>query len=183
MDRFLQRVRIQTPEEHAELHLQVGRQLSDFVEEDAASVGDFKLAFLLCDCRSEGALLVPKQFRFRQLTLEYSTVHHDEGCVRPRTVAVDGMRNQFLPVPLSPANKNCGIGRRHADDEIVNFLDRVAVADQLRLSSISAWSRRFSFVNHSTCLAFSSASPALPLLQSAIAGEIRQKRLEASAVK
>ena len=66
-----------------ELRLQVRAHFRDFVEENRAFVGQFKLARLASHGAREGSLFESKQFRLKQFSRQRCAVHLDKWLVAP----------------------------------------------------------------------------------------------------
>ena len=84
---------LQDPEQ---LHLQVGGQIADLVEEQAPAVGQLEAALAGGDGAGEGALLVTEQLGLEQALGERGAVDLDERPRRPRARVVDRLGDQLL---------------------------------------------------------------------------------------
>ena len=77
-------------------HLSLGRKISDFVEEERASICQFKPTQALLSGAGEGPLLMAEQLRSDQVTRDCRAVHAHE-CARASVrSSVDGARNKLF---------------------------------------------------------------------------------------
>ena len=79
-----------------QLDLRVERQLTDFVEEDRAAVGDLEPADALLDRTGERALDVPEQLALDQSRCDRAAVDLDQRPIASPAAAVHRAREQFL---------------------------------------------------------------------------------------
>jgi len=76
--------------------------VSQFVEEDGAAVGQRQQARSCLRRAGERAARVAEQLALDQVGIEGGDVDGQEGTIAASAVAMDGAGNEFLPVPLSP---------------------------------------------------------------------------------
>jgi len=77
-------------------HLQVGRHVADFVQEQRAAFRLLEAAATLSLRAGEGAALVPEQLRFQQVFRNRRRVDRDERPGRARAVPMERARDEFL---------------------------------------------------------------------------------------
>ena len=65
-------------------------------------VGELELAGLVLDGAGEGAALEAEELGLEQLRRQRRAIDLDERALAARRRGMDGARDQFLPVPLSP---------------------------------------------------------------------------------
>src|SRR5260370_11762299 len=90
-------------------NLGLGWKLSDFVEEDRASICQLKPTQALLSRAREGALLIAEQLRGDQVTGYGCAVYADEGTARPLGAPVNGACNQLLACSRFTRDENRGI--------------------------------------------------------------------------
>src|ERR1700728_1145164 len=86
--------------------LQFGRDISDFVEEDGATIGQLELPFGLSSSSRESSFFVTEQFAFQQSLSQRCAADGNEWLVRPATGEVNSPRNQFFTRPAFSSNQN-----------------------------------------------------------------------------
>src|SRR5260370_17532662 len=99
-----------------QLCLQVRAHFRDFIEENRALVGHFKLAGLAAHRAREGALLKAEKLRFQKFSRQRSTIYFHERLISTLRAQVNHSRNNFLPYPTLATNKNWHIHRRDLQD-------------------------------------------------------------------
>src|ERR1700692_2672534 len=114
-----------------ECNLSVQRQLCDFVEENGASVRQFKSTEAALHRPGERALLVAKEFGSNQRWGKRCAVHAHEGALRTTRSLVDGAGDQFLTSSTLSTNKNARIGGSNFHYPRKHFLQRRRGADDL----------------------------------------------------
>ena len=83
--------------QHAQqVHLQLGRDVADLVEENRAAVGHLELAALLLAGAGEGAFFVAEQLAFEQRLGQRRAGDRHERLLRAVAGIVDGARDQLL---------------------------------------------------------------------------------------
>src|SRR5213594_370725 len=118
--------------EHAqELHLELGPQCADLVEEHGAPLRQLELPQLPPVGAGERALLVAEQIGLDERLGDGGRVDGDEGPVTPRALMVDGPRDQLLAGSALAGDQDGG--RRPGDlrDQAVELLDRGMPTDDL----------------------------------------------------
>ena len=95
-----------------QLRLQLERDITDFVKEQRALVGQFKPADLGGDGAGERASLVTEQLALQQAGGNGCAVHFDERPLSAPAQVVDRACNEFFARAGLSLNQNSGIGRR-----------------------------------------------------------------------
>ena len=116
-------------EDAQELHLDVGGELADLVQEQRAPVGQLEAADLRPGRPGEGALLVAEQLALDEGRRQGRAVDLDEGPVPARAPVVDGVGQQLLAgARLAEEQHRAGRGR-HLGDLREDLEDGRALAD------------------------------------------------------
>src|SRR5438874_605576 len=76
--------------------LQVERDLSHFIEEHRAAIGELEAADALTDSAGEGALLMPEQLALEKAARNRGAVQFHERVVAPGAQLVDGAGDELL---------------------------------------------------------------------------------------
>jgi len=92
-------------EDAQELHLRPGGKLADLVEEHRSTGCQLQPALLCLERSRECASLVSEEFALQEILGDRPTVDHHERPSGPRTVAVDGARDELLPRPGLPVTR------------------------------------------------------------------------------
>jgi len=96
-----------------ELGLKFKGQLSDFVQEERASISYLEAAAFGSDRASKSAPFVPKQFALQQRRRYRCTVNRDETVPPTRAGLVNGLSDLFLAGAGLTLNENRAIGGRY----------------------------------------------------------------------
>src|SRR4051812_17233434 len=80
--------------EQSRLHCD--RHLSDFVEENCATLGDFQFALLSAHGAGERAFLMPEQLTFEQRVRQSRAIDRHEWLLGSRAVCMNRVRRQLL---------------------------------------------------------------------------------------
>ncbi len=92
-------------EDPQECDLRVGRNVADFIQEDGASIRQFKAPRAPLHRSGEGALLMTEQFRGDQSRRQCRAVHTDEGAAGSMRIAC-GRRVRSIPCPCPSRRKS-----------------------------------------------------------------------------
>ncbi len=113
--------------QHAQqLHLQLGRHLSDLVQEQTAAVGGAERAFL----RLGGVAAAAEQLDFEGFFFQGAAIDDHEGRRAPRARLVDRARNEFLAGAALARDQHAGVGARdHVRQRQLFFQQRGARHD------------------------------------------------------
>ena len=79
-----------------QLGLKVKRHLTDFVKKNGAAVGEFELAYFVCDRTGKGALRMAEEFTFQQSLRDSSAVDGDKWLVASMAGIMDVACKLFL---------------------------------------------------------------------------------------
>src|SRR5215472_3554597 len=79
-----------------ELYLHLGIKVANFIQEESAAVGHFKVADLLGIGSAESPFLVAKKFTFDKVFGDRGAVHVDPRLVAAQGMAMDGARNHLF---------------------------------------------------------------------------------------
>src|SRR5262249_32969525 len=112
-----------------QLRLKFRRDVTNFVQEESALICRFKPADPMRDGTGKCALLVAKQFAFKQPSRYRGAVHFDEWLVFPRTKLVNGSRNKLLSRTGFAENNYAGIHWGHYCHLSQDLPQRSALAD------------------------------------------------------
>src|SRR5262249_18587161 len=96
-----------------ELGLQLEGEITDFVQEKRAPVGQFKAPDTLRERPCESAFFVPEEFAFQEARRDGAAVERDKGVRTPRAEVVRGAGQQFLARAGLALEEHSGIGRRY----------------------------------------------------------------------
>src|SRR6266446_8474228 len=99
-----------------QLCLQVRAHFRDFIQEDRALVGHFKLSWFSAHRARECALLESEKLRFQKFAWQRSAIHLHKRLVAPLRAQMDHSRYYFLANTALAANKNGHIHRRDLQD-------------------------------------------------------------------
>ena len=114
-----------------QLHLDIQRQLADFVEEDRAVVRQLEASVLLLHRAGERTALVSEQLAFGQARRKRAAVHLHHHAVAAATEAVKGSRDQLLAGAGLAEEQHRGIGVRDALDRAEHLPHRRRLSDDL----------------------------------------------------
>jgi len=96
----------------------VDGDLGDFIEQQGAAVGEFKLSFLALDGPGESTLFMAEQFTFEQPLRQRGAVEGDERPVSPVAVLVDVASEHFLAGTAFTLNEDSGAGGGNLSDHL-----------------------------------------------------------------
>src|SRR6266496_183525 len=99
-----------------QLNLSLQRQLTHFVQEDCASVGELEAADVPPKGTGESTLHMPKEFALYQTRRDGTTVYLYQRTILTRAPVVNGPRDEFLPSPCLSINEHTGVGGRDLVD-------------------------------------------------------------------
>jgi hypothetical protein len=99
-----------------ELGLKVGREFTDFVEENGAAFGHFETTGLAGDGTGEGAAFVAEQLGLKKVFGQGGAVDDDKGLVFALAVLVNGLGDELLASAGLAADEDGGIGLGNATD-------------------------------------------------------------------
>ena len=118
--------------QHAEqLDLHVERQLTDFVEEQRAAIGQFEASDPAIERAGERTSDMSEQLALDQPCRDRAAVDFHERMLVTRAAAVDGARHQFLAGAGFAEDQDRRVGRRDAIDRAQRRQESGAVADNL----------------------------------------------------
>src|SRR5207247_752541 len=124
--------------QHAqELHLDVGRDLGDLVEEERAAVGALEAAGARRDGARERALLVAEELALEDALGEGLHVDGDERAADAVAPVVEQAGNELLARAALALDQHRGAARRHAADERQELAAPRALGDH-RLGRVAA---------------------------------------------
>jgi hypothetical protein len=129
---------LQILEDPQELRLQLGRDLSDFVEEDRPLIGELEAAHPLGDGSGEGPLLVSEQLAFEEPGGDGGAVDLHERSIAPSAQAVNRARHQLLPGAGLALDENRRVGRCDGLDQLENSFELRALADDFLEALLAA---------------------------------------------
>ena len=96
--------------------LQVRAHFRDFVQEDCALIGHFKLSWFAAHRARERALLEPEKLRFQKFAWQGRAIHLHKRLVAPLRAQMNHSRNNFFAHAALPTNKNGHIDGRDLQD-------------------------------------------------------------------
>jgi len=132
-----------------ELGLKVGREFTDFVEENGAAFGQFETTGLAGDGAGESAAFVAEQLGLKKVFGQGGAVDDDKGLVFALAVMVNGLGDEFLAGAGLAADEDGGIGLGYTTDHDEDVehgttdADETAGAGGMRRSRISAKADHF----------------------------------------
>src|SRR5437867_2325127 len=119
--------------DHAkELRLRLERNVADFVEEDAALVGEVEKALFGIYRTGKGALHMAEERRLQQIGRQIAGVDGHERAIGPRGMGVNGAGNELFPRAAFALNENRRPARRRLDDQIEYLPHSGTAADDVR---------------------------------------------------
>src|SRR5260370_34052591 len=110
-------------------------QLADFIEENAASFGNFEKAFLVVDGAGERAFLMAEEFAFEERFGQRGTIKGEKQTVSARAVLVDSAGGKLLAGPAFAIDQHGGFAGSDALDESVDLLHARAVTGHIVLQA------------------------------------------------
>ncbi len=113
------------------LRLQLHRHLTDFIEEQSATIGIDKLTITIANGPCEGSLNVTKQFTFQKVGWNGRTVDSHKGMFATRSTLVNSFCNQFFAGTTFACNQDTRLGRRNPPDKIENLLHAIRTANHV----------------------------------------------------
>src|SRR5262249_48954931 len=118
--------------EHAqELHLHLGRELADLVEEDRPAVRELEAARPALGRTGECSALVTEELALDQPARQRGAVDLDERPAAARAPRVDRARDQLLSAAGLAEDEDRGVRRRHQIDLLEGVRQRAALPDDL----------------------------------------------------
>ncbi len=105
-----------------EAGLSVSGHITDFVQEQGATVGLFEPALASGASAGEGTLFVAEEFGFNQVFGNCSHVQGNEGMVRPGAVVVQRLGHQFLTRAAFAVDEDRDVGVRKPANSPEDFL-------------------------------------------------------------
>ena len=109
--------------QHAQqLHLQIGRHLGDFVEEERAAVGAFEHAAMPPVGAGEAPAFVAEELALHQGGGDRAAVDRDEAVPAPTAQIVEGPRHQLLARPRLTRDQDRRARRRDPRNQLVDLL-------------------------------------------------------------
>src|SRR3954468_4442962 len=123
-------------EDAEELRLQIKRQFANLVEEERSFLRLLEAAGASRGRARVGALLRPEQLALEELRWNRGAVHRHEAALATRR-QVERARHALLAGARLALDEDEGIGRPDAGDDLAQFRDRGALADQV------SWLRQF----------------------------------------
>ena len=103
-----------------QLHLHVQRQVTNFVQKNGTAVGQFKTPNAVGHGAGKGAFAMTKQFAFQQIFGNGCTIDGHKISAATVGLIVQGTRHQLFARSALTRNEHCGIGRRHALNQMPN---------------------------------------------------------------
>src|SRR6185436_7362276 len=113
------------------LRLSFNRNISDFIEEDRAAVGDFEIPFSRRDSAGKRATNMAEEFRFEQFGRKIRGVHGDERLVRAQALVMNRARDQLFAGAALSGDQHGASGRRDLFYERKYFTHLLAASDDL----------------------------------------------------
>ena len=101
--------------------LEIAIELSDLVQKERASVGDFYQSWPVLPGPGERAFLVAKQFTLEEARGNGGTVQFDKWRLPPVGAEVQKASDKFLAGPALALNKHGKIGGEHTIDPLSDF--------------------------------------------------------------
>src|SRR5207302_5001740 len=99
-------------------------------EEERPSVGQLELSLAIVDRAGERALPMPEQLRLDQLLGDGGAVDVDEGMLGALRQTMQRPRDDLLAAAVLARNQHAAVGRHGGADLLIEFLHRVAFADE-----------------------------------------------------
>ena len=119
--------------QHAQqLHLERGRHLAHFVEEEGAAPRRGEESLLVAHRTGEAALHVAEQLALQQALRERPAVDREERALVPRGQLVDVVCHHFLAGAALALDQHRRVGRRHVLGELEHFQEALGLADGAR---------------------------------------------------
>src|SRR5216683_3153625 len=118
-----------------QLGLQGQREFADFVEENAATFGDFQQPFLLADRAGERPFLVPEQLAFEKRFRQCRAIQRHERLIFALAIFVNGARGKLFSRAAFAVDQNRGIAGSDLLDELVDLGHARALADHVVLQA------------------------------------------------
>src|SRR6266849_8206501 len=118
-----------------QLGLQGQREFADFVEENAATFGDFQQPFLLADRAGERPFLVPEQLAFEKRFRQCRAIQRHERLIFALAIFVNGARGKLFSRAAFAVDQNRGIAGSDLLDELVDLAHARALADHIVLQA------------------------------------------------
>src|SRR5580765_7686265 len=126
--------------------LQRGRNITHFIQEKRAFVGQLETADLLRYGAGESALLVSKKLTFQQIQWYCSTIQPHKRPSAARADVVDRVCDELLAGACFSLNKNCRTGRRDPFDLFEHcFQSRTVTYYLLESALIRSWIARLQY--------------------------------------
>src|ERR1041385_309418 len=113
-----------------ELHLHAERHLSDFVEEQSATVRPNEQAELSRPRVREGSLCMTEKLAFEHRFRDRSAVYCDEGSALLAPMLVHRLRDELLACTALASDEHRGISLLHSIQQAVDLFHRRTVADE-----------------------------------------------------
>ena len=117
---------------HAQdLRLRFQAHGADFVQEDCASVGNFKQAFFGRDGAGECTFHMAKERGFEQVSRHGAGIHRNKRAVLARRIGMDGLGDQLFAGAALALNQNRRAAGRNLRDQVENLQHGLALADNI----------------------------------------------------
>ena len=115
-----------------QLNLQFQRQIADFVQEDGATVGQFKSAHPVGNRTGEGALAMAKKFALQQFLWNGSAIDRDEISAGPVGLHMQRACDDLLAGAALTGDQHRRVRHRDNRNDVADGPHRVALADESR---------------------------------------------------
>src|SRR5262249_54424133 len=124
-------VKLALLENPQQLHLGLGGQLADFVEEKGAAVGQLEAAEALGDGAAERALFMAEKLTFHQASRQGRAVDLDERLVPALAVGMDGAGDHLLAGARLAGDEHRGVRGGNAADVLEHLPQGRTAPDDL----------------------------------------------------
>ena len=114
-----------------QLRLNLDRNISHFIQEQGALIGQFHTPYLLANGAGESSLFISKQFAFEQTGRNGGAVQLHEGALFAAASVVNGAGDQLLPRARLPEQEDSGISGSDSFHKFQNVLQCWAGPDDV----------------------------------------------------